>query len=182
MGTADRSNRIVWVTASGTELDHAVVPRNARFGVGGSHLSVCGAKFRPAPLVADPGRRCVACIRYLATSGIPAVPEHRRNDGGDGLVTRRRNAFRCSAPVVLSHSPGASPARRPVIACGRTPAVRPARSAWSPAARSTTLRLLGRRGRRSEVTSGRCVRWPAHRPDSHRIRGARASERIESEE
>lgn len=94
MSTADRVNRIVWVTASGTTLDHAVTPRNARFSGGGNHVAVCGAEFRSAPLVADPGRQCAACIRVMATGRVLGASQHCRNDGDDGPFARWRNSFR----------------------------------------------------------------------------------------
>lgn len=93
MSIANDGSRVVWVTASGTALDHAVTPRNSRFGGCGNHVSVCGAEFRPAPLVADPGRPCAACIRALAAGEDFAGAEHYR-DEDESPLARWWNSFR----------------------------------------------------------------------------------------
>lgn len=94
MNSADRMNRVVWVTASGTALDHAVAPRNARFGASGNHVAVCGSEFRSAPLVTDPGRQCVACILAIATGDDRVGTKHCHSDEDDGPIARWWNSFR----------------------------------------------------------------------------------------
>lgn len=109
MSSADRASRIVWVTASGTALDHAVTPRNVRFGVAAKQIGVCGAEFRAAPLVADPGRHCVACIRCIAAGGIQPSPEHGRAEIDDDPIARWWQTFWEETPVDSLRTPGATP-------------------------------------------------------------------------
>lgn len=101
-------SRVVWVTASGTELDHAVSPQGARFGRPGNHEAVCGAEFRAAPLVADPGRQCVACLHCLAEGGPYSIPNHGL-PGADGPLARWRRSFRPQNPTAARIPPNAAP-------------------------------------------------------------------------
>lgn len=55
---------LVWVTAAGQAVDHAVTSRGLASAVGpvGTEvLAVCGQRFWAAPLIADPGQPCAPC-------------------------------------------------------------------------------------------------------------------------
>lgn len=58
--------RLVWVTAAGQRVDHAVTSRRlgSAVGSGGAQIvAVCGERFWAAPLIADPGLPCPPCSR-----------------------------------------------------------------------------------------------------------------------
>lgn len=62
------SGRVVWVTAMGGAVDHAVEQGDLAAGVGcpgRGFWSVCGDRFWAAPMVAEPGAACCRCARFL---------------------------------------------------------------------------------------------------------------------
>ncbi len=77
----DHRERLVWVTCVGNARDHAVpttaVAASSR--ASSDIVAECGARFWPAPLVAEPGPPCPRCVRQL-----------RRNDRGTVDPVRQR--------------------------------------------------------------------------------------------
>jgi len=66
--------RVVWVTAVGGRVDHAVTAVDLAAGFGSRAfegvLGVCGRRFLPAPLVANPGAVCMSCAWQLRAEGL----------------------------------------------------------------------------------------------------------------
>ena len=124
--------RVVWVTAVGGRVDHAVTADDLATGLGSRAcagvVGVCGLRFLPAPLVANPGATCMSCARRLRAEGLI-----RRRDKWVALPSSASGRW---LATLLSQSPVALPRRssptggRPVPAFGETPT--PVRLGVSP--------------------------------------------------
>lgn len=58
--------RLVWVTAAGQRVDHAVTADDLAAGIGAAGkdvVALCRRRFVAAPLIAEPGDRCTPCVR-----------------------------------------------------------------------------------------------------------------------
>lgn len=111
--------RVVWVTATGGTVDHAVTPEDLSAGIGqagNGFMAVCGRRFWAAPLVAEPGPTCFRCVRFLRARASMRSAEERlrvpryRRDSPVGrwlsaLLSRSAKAGTASS----RHARGASP-------------------------------------------------------------------------
>lgn len=106
--------RVVWVTSVGDRVDHAVTADDLTAGLSSrasdGTLGVCGSRFLPAPLVANPGATCMSCARCLQAEGVirrrdewVAVPPSVSGRGLAALVTRSPVAL--GAPVLPRGEP-----------------------------------------------------------------------------
>lgn len=108
----------MWVTAQGGAVDHAVTQLDlGRWAteLGPGLPSICGERFWPAPMIAEPGLRCFRCVRYLraratlrdAEERLAGLPRDRR----ESIIRRFLAAVvPAKAPVASPHPPrGASP-------------------------------------------------------------------------
>lgn len=86
--TAALREHVLWVTALGGAVDHAVtqveLAAGSRAAVGG-YRSVCGDQFLVAPMAAEPGAPCAQCTCYLHARATlrsfedrAGAPRHRR--------------------------------------------------------------------------------------------------------
>lgn len=71
--------RLVWVTAAGQRVDHAVTADDLAAGIGAAGkeiVAVCGRGLVAATLIAEPGGRCAPCDRYAwAWATLPTVEQ-----------------------------------------------------------------------------------------------------------
>ena len=98
--------RVVWVTAVGGHVDHAVTADDLAAGLGARAacagvVGVCGRQFLPAPLVANPGATCMSCARRLRAEGLI-----RRHDKWVALPSSASGRW---LATLLSQSPVALP-------------------------------------------------------------------------
>lgn len=79
----DRHERLVWVTAAGDARDHAVLAATvaASSRASAEIVADCGAKFWPAPLVAEPGLPCPHCVGRLRRKDRRTVDPVRQREG-----------------------------------------------------------------------------------------------------
>lgn len=107
--------RMVWVTAVGHRVDHAVTVDDLAVGLSSRScdgtLGVCGCRFLPAPLVADPGETCMLCARRIQAEGLirrrdewVAVPPSASGQWLAALVSRSPVALAGTGPS--RHEPG----------------------------------------------------------------------------
>lgn len=108
--------RSFWVTAMGGRVDHAVSQADVAAGVRGdgwSFAALCGDRFLPAPMIAEPAPACLRCVRFLraratlrsAEERLNALPKQRR----DRIARRFLAMALAKAPVVSPHSPQSAP-------------------------------------------------------------------------
>lgn len=79
--------RLVWVTAAGQRVDHAVTADDLAAGIGAAGkeiVALCGRRFVAAPLIVEPGGRCPSCDRYARAGATLRTAEQRLQ----GLGTR----------------------------------------------------------------------------------------------
>lgn len=83
---------LMWVTACGEPVEHAVTALDLAAGCGsdsdGDLLALCGHRFLTAPLVADPGARCPWCARFARARATLHRVEERlaRSDRADWIT------------------------------------------------------------------------------------------------
>lgn len=69
--------RLIWVTAAGQCVDHAVTADDRAAGIGAAGkaiVALCGRRLVAAPLIAEPGGGCTPCDRYAwARATLPTV-------------------------------------------------------------------------------------------------------------
>lgn len=81
---------LVWVTAAGQDVDHAVTSRglaSAVGSVGAEAIAVCGQRFWAAPLIADPGQPCAPCARRAPMRGGAAGYSSWRGSDADVVAS-----------------------------------------------------------------------------------------------
>lgn len=64
--------RLVWVTANDSAVDHSMTSADLAVGIGipgADVLALCGCRFSLAPIVADPGEPCQRCLQIASAHG-----------------------------------------------------------------------------------------------------------------
>lgn len=99
------AKRVIWVTALSATADHAVTPAEPASGMSNPArgiVAVCGDRFSPAPLVAEPGSSCLRCIRYLRARAAIVTAKQRlahQRFRHRSAIGRSSNALRLGLPV-----------------------------------------------------------------------------------
>lgn len=79
---------LMWVTCACHTRDHAVAAAAlaARHRADAEIRALCGERFWPAALVADPGPRCPRCLDHVRDQGIARRSRHREGVLGRWLT------------------------------------------------------------------------------------------------
>jgi hypothetical protein len=102
---------LTWVTSSGAAVDHGVADDAMAAGLtsGGMFVAVCGARFLPASMCAEPGPVCSSCRLLLeARRPLARVRVNRHRVHRPGLVARLV-AVLATAPPARSDLRGDKP-------------------------------------------------------------------------